>query len=168
MLQKGRLARVDLEVRRTRLGRLRRGRLDPEHMRRSQPRSRRYRHHLIEWRSVPRQRLAEVQPVDGAKRVEPVDRWRRALVLDVRQTAQRNGEFGVAEVLRDLLAGFRNFAIRQLQALASPLQLQPRTVHGMILAVRSPASPAVENIGITGNRYCIPLRRYSLPFVPKL
>src|ERR1039457_4003422 len=111
-------------------------------------------------RAIQREDVVESQPVDGAEGVGPVNRRHRALVLDVRQAAQCDGEFGVSELPRDLLAGFLYLAIRQLQSLASPLEPQPRTLHGMILAVRLAVAPGVWKIDMIRNRHYIPPRRY--------
>ena len=82
--------------------------------------------------AVPVQNFINVETIDGAERIQPVDGRNGAFVLDIGQPAQGDDEFVVVVTRRNLIAGFFHVPIPQIQAFARPLQLLSSFFHAMI------------------------------------
>ena len=85
----------------------------------------------------------QIQPVDRAQGIQPENGRNRSLVLDIRQTAERDCKLVAGAPLRNLLAGLFDVAVRELQPLASMLELFPRALHDMIPLDACRGLPAV-------------------------
>jgi len=75
------------------------------------------------------------EPVDTAERVELEHGGDGALVLDVGEPADQDGEFRITAPLRDYLAALLHIAEFEVQSLARPAQLLTCFFHAMILSL---------------------------------
>src|SRR5271157_3922836 len=86
--------------------------------------------------TVPAEHFIEIQTVNGAKSVDAVNGRERALILDIGQTAEGDGEFVAAAAKGNFLAGLFHIAKCELQTLADPFEFFAGALHVMILAGR--------------------------------